>query len=42
VLVFSTSDYLDLHIQHIYTLQEIARIKDVILHSFNNALTGKL
>jgi hypothetical protein len=42
VLVFSTSDYLGLHIQRLYTLQEIARIKDIILHSFNNTLTGKL
>jgi hypothetical protein len=31
-----------LNIYHLYTLQEISRLKDIILHTFNDTLTGKL
>jgi hypothetical protein len=41
-LVFSTLDYLGLNFLHLYYLQEIARIKDIIFHTFNDSLTGKL
>jgi len=41
-LVFSTFDYIGMNIQHLYTLQEALRIKDIILHCFNATLTGKL
>jgi hypothetical protein len=41
-LVFSTLDYMGLHIQHLHSLQEIARLKDIIPHTFNDTLTGKL
>ena len=30
------------NIQHLHTLQEIARLKDIILHTFNDTLTGRL
>ncbi len=41
-LVFSTLDYMGLNIQHLHTLQEIARLKDIVLHTFNHTLTGRL
>jgi hypothetical protein len=41
-LVFSTLDYMGLNILHLYYLQEIARIKDIIFHTFNSTLTGRL
>jgi hypothetical protein len=41
-LVFSTLDYVGMNLQHLYTLQESLRIKDIILHCFNDTLTGKL
>jgi hypothetical protein len=41
-LVYSTLDYLGLNIQHLFYLQEIARIKDIILHTFNDTLMGRL
>jgi hypothetical protein len=41
-LVFSTLDYMGLNILHLYYIQEIARIKDVIFHTFNDTLTGRL
>jgi len=41
-LVYSTYDYMGLYIQHLHTLQEIARLKDIIFHTFNETLTGKL
>jgi len=41
-LVFSSLDYMGVNIQHLHTLQEIARLKDIILHTFNDTLTGRL
>jgi Ca2+-binding EF-hand superfamily protein len=40
--VFSTLDYMGLNIQHLFTFQEIVRVKDVIFHSFDDTLTGRL
>jgi hypothetical protein len=31
-----------LDIKHLFFLQEISRLKDIILHNFNDTLTGKL
>jgi hypothetical protein len=31
-----------LDISHLFFLQEISRLKDIILHNFNDRLTGKL
>jgi hypothetical protein len=39
---FSTLDYMGLNIPHLFYIQEIARIKDIIFHSFNLTLTGRL
>jgi len=41
-LVYATVDYMGLNIYHLYTLQEISRLKDIILHTFSDTLTGKL
>jgi hypothetical protein len=41
-LVHSTLDYMGLDIKHLFFLQEISRLKDIILHNFNDTLTGKL
>jgi hypothetical protein len=41
-LVFSTYDYMGLNFLHIYTIQEIFRLKDIIFHTANNTLTGML
>ena len=41
-LIFSTYDYLGLNFQHLSTLQEMGRLKDIIFHTFNDTLTGKL
>jgi hypothetical protein len=41
-LFFSTYEYMGLYMQHLYTLQEIARLKDIIFHTFNETLTGNL
>jgi hypothetical protein len=41
-LVFSMLDYMSLNIPHLFTIQEIARIKDIIFHTFNETLTGNL
>jgi hypothetical protein len=35
-------DYMGLNIQHLFTIQEIVRAKDMIFHSFNDTLTGRL
>jgi hypothetical protein len=29
-------------INHLFTMQEIARIKDLVIHTFNGTLTGQL
>jgi hypothetical protein len=41
-LAFSTLDYMGLDIKRLFILQEIFRIKDIIFHTFNDTLTGKL
>jgi hypothetical protein len=41
-LVFSSTDYAGLGIKHIHTLQEIARIKDVLQHTYTQTITGQL
>jgi hypothetical protein len=41
-LVFSPIKYAGLGIKHIYTLQEIARLKDILQHTYDNTTTGKL
>jgi hypothetical protein len=41
-LVFSTLEYMGLDIKHLFIVQEIIRVKDIIFHTFNNTLTGKL
>jgi hypothetical protein len=41
-LVHSTLDYIGLDIKHLFLLQEIMHIKDIILHNFNATLTGQL
>jgi hypothetical protein len=42
-LVFSTLDYMGVNIPHLYYIQEISRIKDIIyFHTFNATLTGRL
>jgi hypothetical protein len=41
-LVFSTLDYMGLNILHLSYIREISRIKDVIFHTFNDTLTGRL
>jgi hypothetical protein len=41
-LVFSPTQYCGLGIKHIHTLQEIARIKDILHHTYLNTITRKL
>jgi hypothetical protein len=41
-LVFSPTKYAGLGIKHIHTLQEIARLKDILQHTYDNTTTGKL
>ena len=41
-LVFLKLDYMGLDIKHLFILQEIARIKDIVFHTFNDTLTGRL
>jgi len=41
-LVFSSLDYMGLNLHHLHTLQEILRLKDIIIHNFNDTLTGRL
>lgn len=41
-LVFSTLDYMGIGIQHLFTLQEAVRLKDLVIHTFKDTLTGKL
>jgi hypothetical protein len=41
-LVHSTLDYIGLDIKHLFLLQEIMHIKDIILHNSNATLTGQL
>jgi hypothetical protein len=41
-LVFSTLDYMGLNFIHLFTLHDIVRLKDIVFHTMNNTLTGKL
>jgi hypothetical protein len=41
-LVHAPHDYMGLSLLHLHTLQEIARIKDLIFHTFNESSTGSL
>jgi hypothetical protein len=41
-LVFSPIKYLGLGIKHLYTSQEISRIKDILLHTYKDTTTGHL
>jgi hypothetical protein len=41
-LVFSSTKYCGIGIKHIYTLQEIARIKDILHHTYLQTTTGNL
>jgi hypothetical protein len=41
-MVFAPIKYMGLRLQHLYTLQEIARLKDIIHHSFKHTTTGCL
>jgi hypothetical protein len=41
-IVFSPIKYLGLGIKHLYTLQEISRIKDILLHTYRDTTTGRL
>ena len=41
-LVFATFDYMGLNFLHLFTIQEIYRIKDIIFHTANDTLTGRL
>jgi len=41
-LVFAPYEYMGLNFLHLHTLQEIARLKDLIFHTFNDTLMGLL
>jgi hypothetical protein len=41
-LVFSPTKYAGIGIKHIYTLQEIARLKDIVNHTYTNTTSGQL
>jgi hypothetical protein len=41
-LVFSSTKYAGIGVKHIHTLQEIARLKDILHHTYINSTTGKL
>ena len=41
-LVFATIDFMGLGLLHLFTIQEAARWKDIIIHVYNNMLTGHL
>jgi hypothetical protein len=41
-MVFAPTKYMGLGFTHLYTLQETARLKDIIHHSFKNTITGRL
>lgn len=42
ILVFASSKYFGIDFQRLHTLQEIARIKDLLTHTHRDDLTGKL
>jgi hypothetical protein len=41
-LVFSSTKYMGIGIKHIHTLQEIARLKDILNHTYTTTTTGQL
>lgn len=41
-LVFSTFDYYGINVKHLFVIQEIARVHDIIYHTFNDTLSGRL
>ncbi len=41
-MVFVPIKYLGIGIKHLHTLQEIARLKDIMMHTHKNTTTGKL
>jgi len=41
-LVFCMLDYMGLNFLHLFKLQEIVRLKDIVFHTANNTLTGQL
>jgi hypothetical protein len=41
-LVFAPIKYMGLGIQHLYTIHEIARLKDIINHTYKATTTGNL
>jgi hypothetical protein len=41
-LVFSMLDCMGIGIQHLFTMQEAARLKDLVIHTFNDTLPGQL
>ncbi len=40
-LVFSSTKYTGIGIKHIHTLQEIARLKDILHHTYTGTITGQ-
>jgi hypothetical protein len=41
-LVFATTDFMGLGLLQLFTVQEAARLKDIVIHIYNNTLTGQL
>jgi mRNA-degrading endonuclease HigB of HigAB toxin-antitoxin module len=41
-LVYSTFDFMGLNFLHLFMLQEITRLKDIVFHTFSGTLTGFL
>lgn len=41
-LVFSPMKHAGIGIKHLHTIQEIARLKDIILHTYKKTITGEL
>ena len=39
-MVFAPIKYMGLGFQHLYTVQEIVRLKDIIQHTFRHTITG--
>jgi hypothetical protein len=41
-VVFAPQKYMGLGFKHLHTIQEITRLKDMLLHKFTNSITGEL
>jgi hypothetical protein len=41
-IIFALAKYFGLNMQHLYTMQEIIRLKDIISHTHNYTTTGQL